>query len=299
MPPTADDSSHEFVNTYCVTCHNDKAKTGDVSLQMVDFADVGPHAGLLERVLRKVRSGEMPPAGRPRPDASAIASFTIDLERSLDEFAAAHPNPGRPTVHRLNRAEYSNAVRDLLALDIKPGEWLPIDDSGYGFDNIADVLSTSPALLERYLSAAGKVSRLAVGDLTLKPVVETFEPPRDPVGGLVRRNERISDDLPFGSRGGLLFQHYFPVDATYVFRIAPTRIQADGADPTVNEVRRAVTAGLHTVGVTFQKESTKADGEPADARSIPQIGMDLRLDGRRVEMFDVAQRGAPTEVRLG
>src|SRR5437660_11504107 len=95
MPPTADDSSHEFVNTYCVTCHNDKAKTGDVSLPMVDFAAVGPHAGLLEPVRRQVRSGEMPPAGRPRPDASAIASFTIDLERSLDEFAAAHPNPGR------------------------------------------------------------------------------------------------------------------------------------------------------------------------------------------------------------
>src|SRR2546426_7228404 len=98
---SAADSSHEFVNTYCVTCHNDKANTGGVSLQMVDFADVGPHAGLLERVLRKVRSGEMPPAERPRPDASAIASFTIDLERSLDEFAAAHPTPGRPAVHRL------------------------------------------------------------------------------------------------------------------------------------------------------------------------------------------------------
>src|SRR5207247_3037158 len=106
-------------------------------------------------------------------------------------------------IHRLNRAEYSNAIRDLLALDIKPGSWLPIDDSGYGFDNIADVLSTSPALLERYLSAAGKVSRLAVGGIKVNPVVENCEPPRAPQLGLARRNERVSEDLPVGSRGGL------------------------------------------------------------------------------------------------
>jgi len=171
------DSPRALVDQYCVACHNDRLKTAGMSLQTLDFAKAGDHADVLERMLRKVRSGEMPPAGRPRPDAAAASAFTAWLENTLDLSAAAHPNPGRPAVHRLNRAEYSNAIRDLLALDIKPGAWLPIDDSGYGFDNIGDVLSTSPALLERYLSAAGKVSRLAVGDLKLKPAVDTFEPP--------------------------------------------------------------------------------------------------------------------------
>src|SRR4030088_3559651 len=178
------DQQRALVDRYCVGCHNATAKTGGVSLQDVNFANVGEHAAILERVLHKVSSGEMPPSGRPRPDAVSASAFTTWLEHALDDAAAAHPNPGRPAVHRLNRAEYSNAIRDLLALDIQPGAWLPVDDSGYGFDNIADVLSTSPALLERYLSAAGKVSRLAVGDVKLKPVVETFEPPRDPQLGV-------------------------------------------------------------------------------------------------------------------
>ncbi|MBI4476262.1 MAG: DUF1587 domain-containing protein, partial [Acidobacteria bacterium] len=236
------ESARVLVHQYCIACHNDRAKTGGVSLQALDFSRAGQHADVLERVLRKVRNGEMPPAGRPRPDSATATAFTMWLERSLDDYAAAHPNPGRPIVHRLNRAEYSNAVRDLLAVDVKPGEALPIDDSGYGFDNIGDVLSTSPALLERYLSAAARISRLAVGDLSLKPVVETFEPPRDPLTGLVRRNERISDELPFGSRGGLSFQHYFPLDGTYVFRVTPTRV-ADAPEPIVLEIRLALKAG--------------------------------------------------------
>ena len=136
-----------------------------MSLQGVDLNDVPARAEVWEKVLRKVSSGEMPPPNvRVRPDAAESAALASFLETTLDRAAVANPNPGRPVIHRLNRAEYSNAIRDLLAIDIKPGAWLPVDDSGYGFDNIGAVLSTSPALLDRYMSAARRVSRLAVGD---------------------------------------------------------------------------------------------------------------------------------------
>ena len=181
---------------YCVVCHNQKALTAGVSLQGIDFSDTAANAGILERVLRKVRTGEMPPAGMPRPAAPVLAAFTKSLEDTLDKAAAAHPNPGRPAVHRLNRAEYSNAIRDIFALDIQPGSSLPADDSGYGFDNIGDVLSVSPALLERYISVARLVSRLAVGETTMKPSVEDLGAPG---AGGGNRNERVSDDLPFDS----------------------------------------------------------------------------------------------------
>src|SRR5690349_23158176 len=151
-----------LVNKYCVMCHNQKAKVAGVVLEGIDFSHPGEHAAILEKALRKVRTGEMPPPGLPHPDDAARKQFTDWLADALDREAAAHPNPGRPAIHRLNRAEYSNAIRDLLAVDIQAGEMLPVDDSGYGFDNIADVLSVSPALLERYMSAARLVSRLAV-----------------------------------------------------------------------------------------------------------------------------------------
>ncbi len=177
----ASSSQQEMVREYCIGCHSQKAKVAGVSLEGLDFNDVASNAELWENVLRKVRTGQMPPARSPQPDAPAAASFVAWLEGSLDKAAAAHPNPGRPAVHRLNRAEYSNAVRDLLALDIKPGMALPVDDSGYGFDNIGDVLTLSPALLERYMSVARRVSRLAIGDRTIKPTEERFQP-RPPIG---------------------------------------------------------------------------------------------------------------------
>jgi hypothetical protein len=146
----------------------------------VDFSGVAGKEELFERVLRKVKTGQMPPAGAPRPKPEAASEFTRWLETSLDAQAKAHPNPGRPAVHRLNRAEYSNAVRDVLGLDLDAGAQLPVDDSGYGFDNNGDVLSVSSALLDRYISLARKIARLAVGDKTLKPVEDAFEPRRDP-----------------------------------------------------------------------------------------------------------------------
>ena len=210
-PATTDVASHAaLVNRTCISCHNDKLKTGGFSLQTSDVSDVPAHgAEVWEKVLRKVRSGEMPPSDRANAAGTRAKPRHSRLSRDhLDRARRPGPNPGRAPVHRLNRAEYSNAIRDLLAVDVPPGEWLPVDDSGYGFDNIAAVLSTSPALLERYMSAARRISRLAVGDLTLKPVEEIYDSKRDPIKGT--RNERISDDLPFDSRAGISVQHYFP-----------------------------------------------------------------------------------------
>src|SRR5215475_1601547 len=202
-----------LIEENCLTCHDQKTKTAGVSLEGLNFNKVGENAALWERVLRKVRTGQMPPPGLPRLEASGAAAFVNWLEGALDREARLNPNPGRPGVHRLNRTEYSNAIRDLLAVDIKPGASLPVDDSGYGFDNIGDVLTISPALLEKYMSVARKVSRLAVGDPEVKPSEERFQPRR------MGRSERVSDDLPFYSRGGLSFQYYFPLDGEYRIRI--------------------------------------------------------------------------------
>ena len=215
--PAADVAAHSaLVNQHCLSCHNDKARIAGLSLQGSSLADVPADAAVWEKVVRKVKSGDMPPpTARHRPEPAQAEAFASFLEATLDKAAAANPNPGRPAVHRLNRAEYSNAVRDLLAVDIQPGDWLPVDDSGYGFDNIADVLSTSPALLERYMLAGRRVSRLAVGDMTSRPIEEINDARRDPLKG--SRNERLSDDLPFDSRAGISVVHYFPVDADYEF----------------------------------------------------------------------------------
>ncbi len=227
-----------------------------------------------------------------RPDAQAAGAFATYLETTLDRAAAAHPNPGRAPVHRLNRAEYSNAIRDLLAVDVRPGEWLPVDDSGYGFDNIAAVLSTSPALLDRYMSAAHRVSRLAVGDLTMKPVEEIYDAKRDPLKG--SRNERLSDELPFDSRAGMPVAHYFPLDAEYVFKIRILGVQADGEQAEIDpyQVRVAVKAGLHTVGVTSPRENLKPERDaPAARRRARRRGPDP--DARRSEI----ERRPPEAIR--
>jgi len=281
-----------LVGTYCLTCHNDRLKTGGLSLQSLELSSVPEHADVWEKVARKLRSGEMPPStARSRPDARLAGAFAGYLEATLDRAAVAHPNPGRAPVHRLNRAEYSNATRDLLAVDVRPGDWLPVDDSGYGFDNIAAVLSTSPALLDRYMSAARKVSRLAVGDPTMKPVEEIYEAKRDPNKG--SRNEQLNDDLPFDSRAGMTVEHYFPLDAEYVFKIRFTGAQAVADETVIDpyQVRVSVKAGLHTVGVTSPRENLKAESDtPGGGRGgavqIPSP-VDLRLGGARVKRFDV------------
>ena len=303
IPSSADAGA--LVGKYCVSCHNDTLNTGGLSLQAADLSDVPARASVWEKVARKLRSGEMPPSTvRSRPDARAAGELAAYLERTLDRAAVSHPNPGRAPMHRLNRAEYSNAIRDLLAVDVRPGEWLPVDDSGYGFDNIAAVLSTSPALLDRYMSAARRVSRLAVGDLALKPVEEIYDAKRDPNKG--PRNEQLSEDLPFDSRAGMTVRHYFPLDAEYVFKIRLAGMQpGDGTEPY--QVRLPVKAGLQTVGVTSPRENLKAErdapGDGADGRgAATQVPwpVDLRLDGARVKRFDVpAARPDVTRLIIG
>lgn len=290
-----DSSPRLLLDRYCAACHNEKVNTAGVSVQGLDAANVSQAPETWEKVLRKVSTGQMPPPGLPRPQQSAALSFTKWLEVELDNAAAAQPNPGRPTIHRLNRAEYSNAVRDLLALDIKPGSKLPADDTGYGFDNIGDVLSLSPILIERYMSAGRMVSRLAVGDVNRKPEVNEFEAPRLGRGA---RTERVSDDLPFDSVGGISIQYPFPVDAVYVLKI---KMPGGGnAEPKVYEERIAVKAGTRAVAVTFLADNAAPEviagfgppNAPAQAPAGRSGGfaptkMDLRLDGARLKLFDV------------
>ncbi len=274
---------------YCVGCHSAKAKTGGVILEGIDWTSPGTHSATLEKVLRKVRAGEMPPALLPKPKPAEVKAFSDWLESELDRAAATRPNPGRPAIHRLNRAEYGNAIRDLLGIDLNVSQMLPVDDSGYGFDNIADVLSVSPALLERYMSAARLVSRRAVGDLAMKPVIEEYEARR--AGGRGSRPERVSDALPFDSVGGIAVEHYFPLDAEYVITV---RQGAGENSPRPQEVRLPVKAGLHTIGATFLRQSAKSEIlAPPNPRAPvapapPPVGkLDLRLDGARLKLFGV------------
>jgi hypothetical protein len=204
-----------LVDQYCAGCHNDKLRSGGLSLARLDPAHPGGHAAEWERVVVKLRAGMMPPAGARRPDAAALGTFVTSVERALDEAAAAHPNPGRPALHRLNRFEYANSVRDLLDVEVDPAAYLPPDDMSHGFDNMAEVLNVSPTLMEGYIRAAGKISRMAIGDPGMKPIVETYHVP-----STLSQTEHI-DGAPFGTRGGIVVRHNFPADGEYIFRITP------------------------------------------------------------------------------
>jgi mono/diheme cytochrome c family protein len=207
--------ARDVLTKYCVTCHNARMKTAGLLLDELDVNKVGADAEQWEKVATKLRTREMPPPGRPRPDSATYDKMTALVEGNLDAFAAAHPNPGRVAVHRLNRAEYTNAIRDLLGLQIDGGSLLTADEPDqHGFDNIANLLSVSTARLERYLSAARRISRLAVADPTINPVVETYSVPP----GLVQ-DDRTSEDLPFGSQGGIAVEHFFPVDGEYTIKV--------------------------------------------------------------------------------
>jgi mono/diheme cytochrome c family protein len=197
---------------YCFTCHNDKLRTGGLSLESMDLAHVASRSDVWEKVIRKARVGMMPPQGLPQPDPAARKALLTWLETSLDRAAAEKPNPGRPLAHRLNRAEYANAIRDLLALNVDTTVLLPPDDSGYGFDNIADVLGVSPVLLEAYVSAAGKISALAVGDPNIGPTGQTFRVRQD-----ASQDVHI-EGLPLGTIGGLRIETTLPLDGEYLLQ---------------------------------------------------------------------------------
>jgi cytochrome c5 len=267
-----------LLDKYCVTCHNQKLKTANLMLDQLDLAHLSDHAELAEKVIRKLRAGMMPPKGMPRPDVETRESLISWMENQIDTHATTSLTP--PGIHRLNRAEYANVVRDLLGLEVDPSKFLPSDDSTHGFDNIAGALRMSPALMEAYLSAAGKISRLAIGTTTAASQA-VYVAPED-----VSQDYHI-EGLPFGTRGGMLIRHEFPADAYYVFQVFPINKGNMGGSGAFGEVtgeqlkvyvdgevvhqfdwdgelsRGAavhagansewiyIPAGLHTVGITF------------------------------------------------
>jgi len=286
-----------LVQKYCLTCHSARVKTAGLSLDGMNPADAAAHADVWEKVVTKLRGGMMPPQGMPRPDEPTLEAFAVALEQTLDRGAQGTIKPGYKPVHRLNRTEYGNAVRDLLDLQVDVTDLLPADDESNGFDNIAGVLRVSPSLLEQYLSAARRISSLAVGSDT----------------DVVRLAYRISPDdsqedhvegLPLGTRGGLLFRHNFPQDAEYEFATFLLRnivgymkgleyghlfeVSIDGervfavpvggdadnraSDTNMSEAankiderlktRVRVKAGPHMVGVTFAKRNSSESDEP-------------------------------------
>jgi cytochrome c5 len=202
-----------LVTRYCVTCHNERVKTAGLMLDKMDLDRVPDGAETWEKVVRKLRGGMMPPLGAPRPDQASIESLVSFLETTIDRAALAKPNPGRSPLHRLNRSEYANAIRDLLALDIDATAFLPADDEANGFDNIADVLKVSPSLLEQYLTASRKIASLAIGDPAIAPASSVYRVPPD------RAQTDHIEGLPLGTRGGIVIHHNFPLDADYDFRV--------------------------------------------------------------------------------
>jgi len=286
-----------LIQKYCTTCHNARAKTAGLSLEDANPAEAAAHAELWEKVAMKLRGGMMPPQGMPRPDAATLETFATTIEKTIDERALRSPDPGHKPVHRMNRTEYGNAIRDLLAIDVDVTGLLPADDESHGFDNIAGVLRISPSLLEQYLAAARTISSLAVGTETDLLRADYRVPPDD-------GQEDHVEGLPLGTRGGLLFKHNFPQDAEYQFSIKLLRnivgyltglefahqveISIDGERVFVAQVggeednrasdlamsatadkiderlkkRVFVKAGPHMVGVTFIQRNHAESDEP-------------------------------------
>ncbi|HLF12957.1 MAG TPA: DUF1592 domain-containing protein [Gammaproteobacteria bacterium] len=243
-----------FLEQTCFKCHSEEAESAmalfsGFFLDRLDVNHVTQAPEEWEKVVRKLRTGMMPPASEPRPDPVAAEQFVSYLEAELDRFAARNPNPGRPALHRLNRTEYENAIRDLLALDVDADELLPGDDSSFGFDNVAGSLGISPVLIERYANAAAKISRLAVGDMAMTAELETHYVPN-----FLMQSEHI-EGLPFGSRGGIRVEHFFPLDAEYL-------ITAD--------LMSAVN-GIHI------------------GNGVPNEQLEISLDGRRIALFDISK----------
>src|SRR3989442_1029731 len=274
--PAPNPAPRPLIDQYCVTCHNQRGKTAGLMLDKMDPAYVAQDREAWEKVVRKLRAGMMPPQGMPRPNDATYEALTVTLENELDRAAAQKPKLSTPGMHRLNRTEYANAIRELVGLDIDPAVYLPADDSSYGFDNVVSGLQVSPALVEGYVSAASKLSRLALGHET-DPARKVYHIRED------YSQEDHIDGLPFGTRGGMLIRQYFPADGEYLISWQPVRTtvgslyggdsedeQAElsidgeriklfkiGADVPVatnrdrNEVRVTVKAGERTVGIAF------------------------------------------------
>ncbi len=250
-------SRKALVDDYCVTCHNDDMQVGNFTLEKVDLAEPGIFAESLEKVALKLRSGMMPPAGMPRPEAADLEAFVAETEASIDAEAFENPNPGRPVLHRLNRTEYKSSIRDLLSIDVNVESLLPPDDMSQGYDNMSDVLTVSPTLLDGYIRAAGKLSRLAVGDPGAAPAVETYVVPQ-----AISQLKHV-EGTPFGTRGGLAVSHHFPADGEYVI----------------------VVAFYHrSLGEIF------GDNKPAEGEQV-----EIALNGERVALYDIDRKMRETE----
>lgn len=245
------DSAAEYrdtLNRYCVTCHNEKLKTANLMLDWVDVGKVSEAPHIWERVITRLSLEAMPPVGMPRPDDDFYETFPAYLKSNLDQAATNNPNPGRTvSAHRLNRSEYSNAVRDLLGVEIDAAALLPADNSG-GFDNLGDLLSVSQVLMEKYMSAARAISQRAVGTLDLP--VDSQQYTIDPT---LMQNDRMSEDLPFGTRGGLAVQHRFVLDGDYELTARLLRTDDTGFVIGMDEPKR----------------------------------LDARIDGTRIKLFEV------------
>jgi hypothetical protein len=272
--PPAASPQRALLDKYCVTCHNDHAKTGGLTLEKIDLANIPANAETWEMVIRKLSVGAMPPAGMPKPSPSDVSAFLSSLEASLDKAYAANPNPGHATLHRLNRTEYANSVRDLLSLDVDASTLLPPDDESYGFDNNADVLGVSPVLLERYVSASRKVSRLAIGDITQDAVAQTYRTRPD-----LSQDKRV-EGLPLGTRGGLLMHYNFPLDGKYVVKVVLARNTVDvirGLEEA-HQIEILVDGArvfLASVGGTSDTEALVKN--PAEARMMIEARLQARI----------------------
>jgi mono/diheme cytochrome c family protein len=278
-----------LVGTYCVSCHNQRAKTANLTLDTVDADHVSNSAEVWEKVVVKLRSRSMPPPFARRPDNETYDRVASWLETELDRAAAVHPNPGHPgELHRLNRIEYGNAIRDLLAVEIDAKAMLPADEQAYGFSTNADALSIQPALLDRYLAAAAKIARLAVGDPSIPPGFERYTALEGNSNETtwLSQNERLGEEFPLGTRGGIVARHYFPVDGEYVFKIRLDRTDTgvirglqwrNDIDIRVDDAR----VGQLSVGGTqeFSGAVTVANGGYVNATS-PLSTADDRLEVR-------------------
>jgi Protein of unknown function (DUF1592)/Protein of unknown function (DUF1588)/Protein of unknown function (DUF1587)/Protein of unknown function (DUF1585)/Protein of unknown function (DUF1595) len=245
--------------TYCDSCHIGPKARGNVNLQQLDLANLDKNGAAWEKVLTKLRNKTMPPPGSPMPDEATFQSLIKSITAERDRVADVRPTPGRPTLHRLNRVEYGNAIRDLLGLDVDVAELLPPDDAGYGFDNIGDVLTVSPGLLERYLLAAGKISRAAVGDVRIPVSYQTYT-----VHHGLKQDDRMGDALPIGSRGGTIIEHRFPVDGEYEIQLELQRGRAQ-----------------EIIGTGRERK------------------LDLRVDDQSVQLFTIAARGRRADINTG
>ena len=286
-PRPAASASHALITKYCITCHNERTKTAGLALDRLDSANPGEHAQVWEAVVEKLRAGSMPPPGRPRPEPAVYAEAATELERALDRAWAANPDPGRiGAVHRLNRAEYANAIRDLFGLDpasIDVASQLPGDETADGsFDNFADVLSISTAHLERYMSVARQVTRRATALPPPRPEIDTFEVPLH-----VTQEDRQSEDLPLGSRGGIAVRYHFPVDGEYRFKVRLQRNYQDylkgmGWEQQLDVRLDGVLLKRFAVGGKAQGRPAGAsyagDGEPGFA-GAPEWEKYMQIDG--------------------